>query len=182
MALLKGFEPPPRPVATNKTYMAAAKKVAEELNWDDVEIDEIAADIVEVTVLDRTMDGYRIARLLEDNGYDGIDLDAANTLDNFGFYVSKELDVEEAFWVKDNDIQPKLKAGDSVTWMSRHERKFGKITGIFEHGAAEYLIQECNKEGLRIKDNRELVVKFENVTKWKPKRIEGSENDNSQID
>ena len=180
MALLKGFEPPDRPVATTKTFLAAAKIIAKELEWEDEDVDAIAADIVEVTGLDRGMDGYRIAKNLEENGYDELTFEDCSILNDFSFHVEQELDKEEMFWVKDNDIQPKFKTDDFVSWMSRHERKFGRIVGIHDHGCAEYLIQEFNNEGLLRKNERKVIVKFENVTKWKPQKTEESkEYDNS---
>lgn len=179
MALLKGFKPPDRPVATTKTYLAAAKIIAKELEWENEDIDAIAADIVEVTGLDRGMDGYEIAKNLEENGYYGLTFEDCSVLNDFSFHVEQELNKEEMFWVKDNDIQPKFKTNDFVSWMFRHERKFGRIVGIHDHGCAEYLIHEFNNDGSLIKNERKIIVKFEHVTKWKPQNTkESKEYDN----
>ena len=134
-----------RPQVTKEMISEAAKALCKRNHWDD----DQAADIA--SVYEHHMDGYELAKALEDDCCWAIRVTDVDTLDCMS---SKVDDLHRAAcrkWADENNIQPPLPVGTMLT--------IGEITGIYEHAAASYLV---NVHG-NTDPNRRRIVRFEDA-------------------
>lgn len=139
----------PRPVVTDEMKLAAAMPIAKQMlssKSDDVQPE--AETIAKHGHL--WGDGYELGKALESDGWD-IRRDDIDTLDMYSCELLSLLEKAENDWEEGNDIQPPYPIGTVI--------KEGTITGIYQHGAAKYLVK---KHG-QIHDNPRLVIKFEDA-------------------
>lgn len=136
----------PRPAVTREMVADVARKMCEREGWlTGSEADDIAR------VYRQGMDGYAIAKALDDSCYWDCDTSIVEALDNL------DHDVRDAHrklciaWANDNNIQPPLPIGTQIT--------IGEITGIYEHDAAYYLVRATGETS----DKRRLLVRFEDA-------------------
>ena len=148
---------PPRPILNDDIKQAAAVNFmkANSNIQDEFDLVDLAFDIAEAHGTSMLMDGYELAKKLEDHFYWQIDAQTVADLDNVSFYMRKQLQQEECLWVKNHNIQPQFAIGTVV--VCRHGGILvGTITGISEHEPATYLIQIPGEP-----ENSRAVVKFE---------------------
>lgn len=133
-----------RPEISDQTIREAAAQIATQL-------DAAPDDIVEH--FRPHMDGYELAKKLEDYAHWDITLMDVETLDCMDSTVDELHRKVLLEWVKENDIKPPLPIGTMTTK--------GEITGINEYSAAKYEIKEPDQD-----DNichRRLLVDFEDA-------------------
>jgi hypothetical protein len=130
-----------RPQVSDEIILAAANKIAAELECDAEQIAEVYC---------YGMDGFELGKELDRIGWD-ICAQDVETLDCMGYQVGVEHEAVCKKWFKDNDIQPPLPIGTNITK--------GVINGICEYSAGRYLVKEngCTEDG------RHLLVKFEDA-------------------
>ena len=131
-----------RPKVSKETILSAAKIISQDMNGD-------AEDIADCYY--HWIDGYELAKELENNHSWSIEASMIEELDNIQYEVDslhKEVCMQ---WVVDEDIKPPLKIGTAI--------KGGIIKGIYQHDAAMYTV---TKYGETMK-NRHLIIKFENA-------------------
>lgn len=80
--------------------------------------------------------GYELAKELENNSGARIDSMIVEDLDCIYLQVSKIREKAEETWVKDNNIEPKLKVGDIILYLSA-QRKINSINLV----SAKYHVQ-----------------------------------------
>jgi hypothetical protein len=137
---------------TDAMRRAAALNIADELvgqsDFEADQRDEIADDILSVAI--GHMDGYEIAKALDDRKYWCCTLAIAETLD--GFYVECDAELERAIaqWAAENPMEPPLPVGASV--VVRNGR--GVISQVSPWHPATYIVRV---------GERHLVVAFEDV-------------------
>jgi len=101
------------------------------------------------------MDGYEIAKALDDYASWCIDFQICETLDGFSHEVRSQLDMAERAWVAATNPQPPLAMGSRVQ-LSRGET--GVITGIYEYGAAKYLVKvDGDPRGEAPQESRRII-------------------------
>lgn len=134
---------PPRPKVTDDMVRDAATRLLNDYGQDEDQADDI------VEHYHHWIDGYELAKNLDMYCHWSIDAQTVEMLADLPGRVDRILDKAKKEWVKAYNIQPKLKNGTQI--------KRGVIAGVYEHGAAEYLVKEngCTKE------NRFLIVPFE---------------------
>lgn len=153
-------DPKPRPIADISVYKIVSEKIIKQLNqyssedYDDVSVEELAE------VLNRSydLDGYKLAKKLEDKYKWEPDTSVVEKLDSANNLVSIELDRLIKEWVITNEIKPKYKEGDVVIIHVRNEDRFGSIVEI--RNDATYGVKEEGQKG-------HWIVKFEDVKKIK---------------
>ena len=143
---------PARPTVTQQMLLQAGKEVEEELNtwvnWKN-KCSGLAEALSRIPGAEH-MNGYALARALEDNfALIDPDVDAVEVLDSFSFEVDQLLNDQCAQWERDNNVQPPYPIGTQL--------KQGLITGIHEHDAATYLVDEGHGT------TRRLVLKYEDA-------------------
>jgi hypothetical protein len=133
-----------RPTVTPEMIQQAAQRLAAENGWNGDEAKEIAS------VYRRHMNGYSLAKELDSRYCWDISVLDVESLDCMDSYVRSIHDAACMAWAKEQNIQPPLPIGTMTTR--------GEITGIYEHGAACYLIRENETD-----DSRRLIVRFEDA-------------------
>lgn len=134
-----------RPTITRELIAATAAHFCERVGWDAEQADDIA------NVCDSLMDGYAMAKRL-DNDFGWMPTaEDVETLDNFGFAIREAHRQACIAWARDNNILPPLPIGTMTT--------HGEITGISTYDGATYLVRErgCTEEG------RRLLIRFEDA-------------------
>lgn len=131
-----------RPTITHEMKLAAAVKVAKNL--------EVDAEVI-ATAYRYPMDGYRLARELDDWHGCAITANDVEELDAMDVLVRKELENAEKQWVERECIAPKLSVGAVL--------KRGVVAGVCETSPARYLVKEhgCKDPG------KFLLVCFEDA-------------------
>lgn len=119
--------------------------------------DEAARDIVSVVRHRDWMGGYEIAKSLDQWHHWGCNLEMAEILDGFGSAASHEIGQAEAEWAARNSIAPPLPIGSRVVL---NTKETGEITGIYEHGAAKFLVKVDGEKGY---PGSRRVVNFEDA-------------------
>lgn len=147
----------PRPNFSADIAKAAAKSVAGALLMEGLiesnEVSELADAIAKHG--GRHMDGYQLAKRLDDHGWD-CDLPMAEALDGWWSSINREIDKAQKAWAERNDIQPPLPVGTRVTTNCGEK---GTIDAIYTYGAAQY----CVAIDGETRSGARLIVNFEDV-------------------
>jgi len=141
--------PPPRPTVNEEIIRIAAGKIVAQLSIKFDDDDYYAQDIFDSYYYG--MNGYELAKKLDDHcGWD-IDVNMVNVLDDMDHELRNILENREKEWAKEYNIQPTLEINTKI--------KEGVIVGIDEYHAARYKVKpyDC------INDNRYILIKFEDA-------------------
>ena len=132
-----------RPTITQEMKLAAAMQVAKNLVDGDAEVIASAYSY--------PMDGYQLARELDDRHYWSISASDVDELDAMDALVRQELERAEKEWAEREAITPKLAVGTAI--------KRGVVAGVSEHSPARYRVKEhgCQQNG------RFLLIRFEDA-------------------
>ena len=147
--------------ATPEMLMEAALATAKELagisKIEQSEIEQCAKDIAKHG---RPYgDGYQLAKLLEDYEHWDPDFEMAEILEGFGYAAQKCLEAAEKKWALENNVQPPLPVGAKVKIKGGET---GEITGVYEHGAAKFLVK-IDGDPNAVKTNSRRIVNFEDA-------------------
>ncbi|UCX03542.1 hypothetical protein [Shewanella glacialimarina] len=135
-----------RPTLNHAMKVTAAKRLGEQIS--NVTTEEIAACLYE------DMDGFAIAKLLENVWECRLDFKDTEVLNQMSLYASYALREAEKQWVIDFDIKPPHPVGTMTT--------IGVIDGICQYSPACYLIKPyCQND--EIFENQRWLVKFEDA-------------------
>lgn len=135
----------PRPAVTRELVADVARNMCERCWITGSEADDIAR------VYRQGMDGYAIAKALDDDcGWD-CDTSMVEALDNFDHDVCGAHRKLCMAWASENNIQPPLPIGTQIT--------IGEITGIYAHDAAYYEVRVTGETN----DKRRRLVRFEDA-------------------
>lgn len=107
------------------------------------------------------MDGYEIAKALDLYAHWDCNLEMAEALDDFSSEVRDAIDAAEKEWAARTNVQPPLPIGSRVQ-LRRGET--GKITGIYEHGAAKYLVKIDGDPQADTSAQSRRIINFEDAT------------------
>ena len=133
----------PRPTVTKEMVKIAAKEVCARIR--DAEPEDIAE------CYSYPMDGYQLAKALEQKFCWDIRVEDVSDLDAMDYVVRTKLTDAEKEWVARENITPKLQPGTVI--------KRGVISGVSDYGAAMYKVKEhgCTNP------SRHLLVRFEDA-------------------
>lgn len=149
--VIEGVEPPPAPARTTEMVAAAVAAYIERHSLHRWGLPaDVARDIADAWY--SAMDGYELAKRLEgDYGWGDLCLQDAEDLDGIGSVVRGAEQQARKEWAAQWDIKPPFPVGTELTR--------GVIAGIYEFGAAQYLVKEygCTR------DERHLIVNFEDA-------------------
>lgn len=108
----------------------------------------------------RHMDGYELAKALENSAWWDCTRDDVDKLDGVSYAAEQLLRDAEQRWCEENDIQPSLKIG---TRLRLPRGRVGEITGIAaKHSPGRYLVKD--DDDVDKKDaNRRFLIKFEDA-------------------
>jgi len=98
----------------------------------------IAAEIAHVG--EWHMNGYELAKELDNRYSWDIDADIVETLDGWSHVCRKQLIIIQRKWVEENDITPPYPDGTRVRARYGGDWVDGKIDGVYGRGVAQYLI------------------------------------------
>lgn len=170
--LIEGCETP-RPKKSDRSILQlVAAKLAKEVNeWaDDEENENTEKHMIEVLEdCFYDLDGYKMAKRLEDDyGYD-CDAGLVNILDNADNLVRHHLSEATKKWVTENSIKPKFEVGQPVIVKHKDKDVAGTVGKIMD-ATAEYVVN-CPSLGHRspgligkgIPGTYGIVVCYENV-------------------
>lgn len=147
----------PRALTADKK-LAVARDVATELEKcgyiEKHEVDAHASDIAKCARA--YMDGYRLAKELDNRCYWDCSFDMAEVLNGWSYAYERALDKEQKAWAEREGISPTLAVGARVKIASG---ECGEISGVYEHGAAKYLVKIDGTT-----DTSRRVINFEDCT------------------
>lgn len=149
---------PPRPTINQEVIKTAADKLVSQPGFplDDAGVskDEAINDLV--GCYRHHMDGYELAKALDDDHGWQIDTMLVNELDAMSCIVSDMVKEAEKAWVRECNIQPPLPVGT--------ELDIGVITGICDdHYPACYLVKPHGDGPDEQTGNRRRVIRFEDA-------------------
>jgi hypothetical protein len=152
---------PPRPKKmTPEAALRAAKSIVEELvregHIDERQSEDSAKDIAKHGR--PHMDGYELAKMLDECEYWGCDLQMAEILDGFSSRADNEIKAAQQAWAEANNIQPPFPIGARVVARWGGEDHLGTIDEVYSHGAAQY----CVKRDGETTSGR-MIVNFEDT-------------------
>lgn len=156
-----------RPSKHDRDVLAeVAKKLIDDvMGWvgdDKADRDGSLADLTEVIQDAIELDGYELAKCLEDDFYWNVDSRLVEILDRAEHLALLVVREKAKQWVKDNEIKPLYSVGDHVRWASRSGEKRGKIAYVWGDNA-DYTIQEDGREYPVSKIPTGWIVEFEKV-------------------
>lgn len=153
-------EPRPR-ILTPEMGLRAATSIATALvERTNIEGDaeSLAKDIAKYGR--QHMDGYELAKELDDRAYWSCDLNIADELDGFSSAARHEIEAAEKEWAARNNLQPPFPIGTHIK-LIRGET--GEITGIYEYGPAKYLVAIDGDPNASLPSNSRRIVNFEDA-------------------
>lgn len=153
-ATIEGVQPPPAPSRTPKLVLAAVLDyVTRHKLWGDTPAEDVAEQIAEE--LAPGMDGYELAKALDENQFWDISTEDVQDLDGVGGAVRESLRQARKQWALEWNIQPQHPIGTRVKFY----RGTGVIAGVSEYEGAVYLVKKdgCTQEG------RHSLVNFEDA-------------------
>lgn len=101
------------------------------------------------------MDGYELAKALDDYAHWDCNFKMVEILDGFGYAISAQIGKAEKDWAKLTSPQPPHPMGTRV---KLYRGELGTIDGIYEHGAAKYLVKVDGERG-----NGRRIINFEDA-------------------
>lgn len=157
----------PRPkTLTSEMRLGVAKEIADDL----VKAGKLTADQIPQAVADiarqgeRHLDGYEIAKRLDQSHHWDCDLEMANILDAFSTLASSQIRTAEKEWFARNDIKPPLQIGARIKSKCG---SVGTIDGVYDYGPAKYTMIEDGDVQAKPPTNRRLIVNFEDAEEIK---------------
>ena len=156
--------PRPNKLTPEIAELAAREVVGDLIKNGHLEESDLEGAVKDLVKCGRThIDGYELAKELEDRCHWECDLEMANELDSFAHAASEEIRKAEKAWAAREAIVPPLPLGAHVKIKSWRETETGLIDGIYEYGAAQYLIKiDADPEADRPSRSRR-IVNFEDV-------------------
>ncbi|MGY3581974.1 hypothetical protein ACVIGB_001103 [Bradyrhizobium sp. USDA 4341] len=153
----------PRPkTATGEMRSAAAERTVDLLiERGHLTPAERASSIESLAKIgERHMDGYQIAKRLDDWHHWDCNLEMAEDLDNFSHYLDDELRKAEVAWFERTGPQPPFPDGTRVSF---ERGKTGIIDRVHEYGPAKYAIKVDGDAEADTASCRRSIVNFEDV-------------------
>jgi hypothetical protein len=141
---------------------AAARETALDLvkdgHLEESELDDAIAAIARHA--GRFADGYEIAKRLEDSCYWDCNFQMAEVLDGHHWNVTSVIEKAEKEWAERTQPQPPLPIGTRVS-LTRNET--GVITGIYDRGAAKYLVKVDGDPAAEEPTSSRRIINFEDA-------------------
>ncbi|WP_153707918.1 hypothetical protein [Eikenella corrodens] len=156
---------PPRPSVNYEIKLQAAFEFLQA--HPDIEPERVNQHSIEHMADDIAMhstpysNGYELAKELDTSaGWENIDMDLVETLDSYSTYLHHNLEKAKRQWAAENNIQPPYPVGSRVRSLLRWNNITGTITGISQHHAACYEVQQ---DGAAPEDNTRRIIEYEAV-------------------
>jgi hypothetical protein len=152
-------EKEPRPKTLTLEMLARisgklAASLAKSGHIEATEIDNCAADIAKVGR--HHMDGYELAKALDDRCYWDCNLMMADDMDSFSSLADAEIKAAQKAWAERNGIKPPFELGTRVTTC---HGETGVLDEVYAHDVAKY----CVKVDGDPNKTRRSIVAFEDV-------------------
>ncbi len=117
--------------------LAAEEIISELIKNQHLDENDRAHCIDDLVSNGRYGDGYDIAKALDDYAHWDCNFEMAEILDGYRYAVHRQIERAEKEWAKATAPQPPHPIGTRV----RLRDEAGEITGVYEHGAAKYLVK-----------------------------------------
>lgn len=149
---------------TDEMRLAAALETAKDLQRDchdfrGEDINELAKQIASEAHHEH-MDGYELAKRLDDHCYWQPDTMMVEALDNWSSNARRELDRAQKAWREATNPQPAFKVGDRV---KLKDGSTGEVTDAdYKYGIAQYLVK-IDGDPLAETSERRRIVNYEDA-------------------
>lgn len=155
------IEPRPK-TATREMKHAAAERTVDSLISHGHLAPAERADSIEslAKVGERYMDGYQIAKRLDDWSHWDCDLEMAEDLDSFPGHLDDELRKAEQAWFDRTQPQPPFPVGARIAF---GRDSVGVIDSVYDHGPAKYAVKVDGDGEADTPTCRRSIVNFEDV-------------------
>jgi polyhydroxyalkanoate synthesis regulator phasin len=153
----------PRPtILTPKLAAIAAQSVVEDLVKDGhIKPEEAGDSVSDIAKHGRqNMDGYELAKTLDDRAYWDCDFQMCEILDGFGWAARAAIEQAQKEWFTRTSPNPPFEIGARVK-LRRGET--GIIDAIYEHGPAQYCVKIDGDERSEEPTNSRRIVNFEDA-------------------
>jgi hypothetical protein len=152
LAIIEGVTPPPAPKRTPELIKSTIREwIAKHKLWPNRDADEVVDDIASCYLWG--MDGYELAKELDNDCGWSITTEDVDTLDAVGLVVGPALKEARKAWAEQHNIQPPLPIGTRI----KLGKGGGTIAGICEYTPAAYKVKEDGCTDAR----RHRIVNFE---------------------
>lgn len=157
----------PRPRFSPEVARIAAEEIVAELIKDGhLEENQRADSIADIVKHGRLhSDGYELAKALDDYAHWDCNFPMAEILDGFSWACSGAMADAQKKWEAETSPQPPHPIGARVSF-GRNET--GEITGIYGHGAAQYLIKVDGDKEADGPSEARRIVNFEDTKLIEP--------------
>src|SRR5688572_22702723 len=151
-----------RPKFSADIARAASAEIVEELINAGLVADQEREECVQSLARNGRQhdDGYEIAKRLDDYDHWNCNFAMAEILDGFGYACSNLIRAAEKEWAARTSPQPPYPMGTRVR-LSRGET--GTIDGIYEHGAAQYLVKVDGDKDAAPPHHSRRIINFEDA-------------------
>jgi hypothetical protein len=141
--------------------MAAAEIVGELIEARQIDEEQRGDATTDLTKHCRPhSDGYALARRLEDYAGWDCNFEMAEILNGFSHTASEYVRKAEKAWAERTSPQPPYPIGTRVT-LSRGET--GTLDGIYDRGAAQYLVKLDGDKNAEPPHNSRCIINFEDA-------------------
>lgn len=143
-----------------KAATPIAHRLAEHPNFDGYHAPDLAREIVRQVRDRRYIDGYDLAKDLEDHEGWGINFEIVEILNDFSGEVDHEMRAAEKEWFERVKPQPPLPLGARVQ-VGRDET--GIIDEIYKYGPAKYCVKIDGDPKAKPPTNSRRIIDFEDA-------------------
>jgi hypothetical protein len=156
-----GVEARPK-TATKEMHLAASERTVDLLiknhHLTQAERDGSIESLAKACA--RHLDGYQLAKRLDDWHHWDCNLAMAEDLDNFSRYLDDELRKAELAWFERTNPVPPFATGARIAF---GRNKTGTIDGIYEYGPAKYSVKVDGDPEADTESRRRSILNFEDV-------------------
>lgn len=134
----------PRPTRlTEAMKLAAATDLVTDMikshDLDEGQRDGAIRDIAKHAA--QNMDGYELAKTLDDRCYWSCDLVMAEALDGYSSAARKQLDAAQKAWFEAEQPTPPVEPGQRVEFKWGGKRHTGIVGAVYPHGVAQFTVK-----------------------------------------
>ena len=159
------MSPNPRPTRLTDAMKQA---VAEELVADLIKDNELEEGQREGAVADivrhahSNMDGYELAKTLDDRCCWSCDLSMAEALDGYSSVARKHLDAAQRAWFEAEMPTPPAEPGQRIEFTWGGQDYTGTVGEVFAHGVAQFAVKIDGDADADAASQRRAIVNWEN--------------------
>lgn len=158
------MSPNPRPtrLTEDMKLAAAAELVGDLIKEHHLDEQQRAGAIADIARhASSSMDGYEIAKTLDDRCYWSCDLEMAEALDGYSHIAHKHLAAAQLAWFEAEKPTAPAEPGQRIEFKWGGKAHTGTVDEIYAHGAAQFTVKVDGDEAADTSSQRRAIVNWE---------------------